>query len=878
MTAESSGTNDPSQGQDAPVSPVGSRFPEIQGFRIIQELGRSPKGVVYKARRLVEQDVVAAKVYRDSTAREPRFREILQRNAEGSFLLEHPALVRSLGCHETDGRLLLVMEYARGEPLSRALQRNVRFLPPRALGIAFQCASALRYAHDRNRYHGRLHPGDLILGDEAVRVLGVGLGERPEHAAWQVKDPHLFEPLIYVAPEAMPSMDSPTDHEARRAMDLYALGGILYHMLTGTSPFRGADESTITQERNAIVPAPVRWPRGTEHDLPPRAVALVERLLSANPAERGDYDGLMPALEEAIQEAEGQPMPPPKRVAPMPVLPPAEVAPRPGTQPAGTPQPASHSSSKAMLAPRRPRPQPYGAIPAPYYGERRGERFSTALLIGAVVFVFGFASGLAVKTFLFSPAAPTGSAEPDSTEQKKPAVTAKEEPRATAPRTEPVQPERKPARMTDEETRAERRLALAQEMLETGEAQWNRNMLRVLRDIMDEAGPSTRTELRARLLMAEVEDRLARAGGKVNAAKAKARTPTDAEDKVFGDHVSRARELVVQKRFGAAIEHLRALPESLKMAPFTERVDTEVTSVEQSAKAAFAETAAQAEKALAAGDFAKARALYQNVQARYGIAKWTDAAAVRLKRIQSDETLARDAKAKASAERKTLVALKAFSKVLTRVIPDSASFKYDEARAAVDRFATDTTDPAVKKWANEYAKLIRDEKWFFERCRTRLKEEIETKGASPLQVYNAKKKGAPGLDIIDFDEQGLTFAVKRGGSQGTRKRDWETINPKQPYNMLQLLMDKANEQEQRALAMMAFHRAARSTHAASDKGLSKETAAGIRRKAADFRTMTEDALRAAVQADPTSRGKVDEQRKLLDRIIQLLSEPPEVPE
>src|ERR1043165_5237392 len=87
-------------------------LPELKGFRILLELARSPKGVVYKARRLVEQDVVALKVFRPSLC-ERKFVQELPANAEASFLLEHRHLVRTLGCVHDSGSLLLMTDYAQ---------------------------------------------------------------------------------------------------------------------------------------------------------------------------------------------------------------------------------------------------------------------------------------------------------------------------------------------------------------------------------------------------------------------------------------------------------------------------------------------------------------------------------------------------------------------------------------------------------------------------------------------------------------------------------------------------------------------------------------------------------------------------------------------
>src|SRR5512137_2914673 len=100
-----------------------SPYPEIEGLRVICELGSSPRGMTYKARRLLEQDIIAVKVFNEKLSGDRVFCEQLERNAGVAFLLDHRGLAKTLGVFQDKGRLCLLMEYAPGEPLSRALQR-----------------------------------------------------------------------------------------------------------------------------------------------------------------------------------------------------------------------------------------------------------------------------------------------------------------------------------------------------------------------------------------------------------------------------------------------------------------------------------------------------------------------------------------------------------------------------------------------------------------------------------------------------------------------------------------------------------------------------------------------------------------------------------
>ncbi|MCX7804475.1 MAG: serine/threonine protein kinase, partial [Planctomycetota bacterium] len=315
----------------------GSSLPTIEGLRIICELGRSPRGITYKARRLLEQDIVAVKVFNDGLSRNAEFRERLDRNAGLAFLLEHRAMVRTLGVFQDGDRLCLMMEYAPGEPLTRALQRNVRFGPERAVAIAMRIGSALSYAWRHGYVHGRLHPSDVIVTADQVSVLGIALGEKvevPPPGTPIADEVGRFNPLIYAAPELLKGAGPPAG--AEYLCDLYSLGAILHHMLTGLPPFRtSAIEAFV---RKGVQPALV-WPRDMEDKLPRNAVVLVERLVRSDPAARGSFETLADGLQAALQEIRGiRPCVQAWAPEPPPVLPPVEPLPaRPAAQPAAAP-------------------------------------------------------------------------------------------------------------------------------------------------------------------------------------------------------------------------------------------------------------------------------------------------------------------------------------------------------------------------------------------------------------------------------------------------------------------------------------------------------------------------------------------------------------
>ncbi|MHC4253539.1 MAG: protein kinase domain-containing protein [Planctomycetota bacterium] len=248
-----------------PYDPESAELPEVPGFRVIAAAGAGSRGVVFRARDLASQELVALKVlepgYASSLADAPGLdvdangRLDAARRSIGDLLahlaaVDAPGLVTprrvvevARGGEGSGPALAFVMEFVDGDSLARGLQRNVRFAPARAAGIAREAAAALLAAHAGGFVHGGLHPGKLLLADERTRVLGTGLGEtlpeefRPAEAAGRTS------PHVYAAHEVLAG-DRPTE-----ASDVFSLGAILYHLLTGLPPYKSRGLGALKVER-----------------------------------------------------------------------------------------------------------------------------------------------------------------------------------------------------------------------------------------------------------------------------------------------------------------------------------------------------------------------------------------------------------------------------------------------------------------------------------------------------------------------------------------------------------------------------------------------------------------------------------------------------
>ncbi|MDB6079452.1 MAG: serine/threonine protein kinase, partial [Akkermansiaceae bacterium] len=209
-----------------PLTPeeVGRKFPQ---FEFLECLGRGGMGVVYKARQKALDRVVAVKILAGEWQEEPGFAERFAREARLLARLAHPNIVTVHDFGEAAGLYYLVMEYVDGVNL-RDLLRDGRLEPQQALAIVSPVCEALQYAHGHGVVHRDIKPENLLLDREGrVKIADFGVAMLAGDAPDQSGTP------AYMAPEQA-ARSKKADHR----VDLYALGVVLYEMLTGERPGR----------------------------------------------------------------------------------------------------------------------------------------------------------------------------------------------------------------------------------------------------------------------------------------------------------------------------------------------------------------------------------------------------------------------------------------------------------------------------------------------------------------------------------------------------------------------------------------------------------------------------------------------------------------
>src|SRR5262249_2876023 len=198
--------------------------------------------------------------------------------------LEHPNIVRALDAEQVGRVSFLAMEYVPGRDLERLLRDRGPLPPSEAAGYAAQAAPGLAHAHGRGVVHRDIKPSNLLLGDDGrVRVLDLGLGalldvDDAERGSFATCDGMAAGTADYMSPEQAAGRGAPDGRS-----DLYGLGGVMYHLLTGRVPFPGESRVECLAARIKGRPAPLGERRP---GLPPGLVGAVERLMATRPGDR----------------------------------------------------------------------------------------------------------------------------------------------------------------------------------------------------------------------------------------------------------------------------------------------------------------------------------------------------------------------------------------------------------------------------------------------------------------------------------------------------------------------------------------------------------------------------------------------------------------
>jgi predicted ATPase/class 3 adenylate cyclase len=258
-------------------------------YEILDKLGSGGMGVVYRARDLRLERIVALKFLPPHLSADERARSRLLVEAQAAAALDHPNIctIHEIGDAD-DGRLFLAMPFYDGETLKQRLAGGA--LPPeQTIDIAIQVAQGLASAHDRGIVHRDIKPANLVItNDGVVKILDFGVAK--------LTDVSLTHPGMTPGTVAYMSPEQARGDAVDTRTDLWSLGVLLYEMLTGERPFRGDHDAVVLNAIQIAQPVPIGV---TTAGVPALLEQVVDRALEK------DREKRYPAAREMVQALEG---------------------------------------------------------------------------------------------------------------------------------------------------------------------------------------------------------------------------------------------------------------------------------------------------------------------------------------------------------------------------------------------------------------------------------------------------------------------------------------------------------------------------------------------------------------------------------------------
>ncbi|MBI3464438.1 MAG: serine/threonine protein kinase [Planctomycetes bacterium] len=230
-----------------------SQTTDIPGYQLLEKLGQGSMGMVYKARQLSMNRVVAIKVLHPRLAINEEFIVRFRREAQVAGQLSNNHIVQAIDTGESQGRHYFVMEYVEGFTIQDELDKGKVYEEAAALGIVLQVAEALEHAHRKGLVHRDIKPDNIMIApDGTVKLADMGLARPTADTAWaQAEQGLAIGTPYYISPEQVRGLK---DIDIRA--DIYSLGATLYHMVTGKVPFPGKtrEEVMVAHLKSELVP------------------------------------------------------------------------------------------------------------------------------------------------------------------------------------------------------------------------------------------------------------------------------------------------------------------------------------------------------------------------------------------------------------------------------------------------------------------------------------------------------------------------------------------------------------------------------------------------------------------------------------------------
>lgn len=252
----------------------------IPGYKIIRKLGAGAMATVFLARQISLDRPVAIKVLPRRYSDNADFISRFQREGRAAAKLNDPNIVAAYDVGNSGDHHYFVMEYVDGETVYDRITANKRFDEGEAISVAKQVASALRHAHDRGFIHRDIKPKNvMITKGGVVKLADLGLARAlSDKEAAEAEAGRAFGTPFYISPEQIRGKV-----DIGPQADIYGLGATLYHMVTGSVPFKGKSPSEVMHRhlKEQLI-APDHLNPGLSSEL----AQIIEMMMAKDPTDR----------------------------------------------------------------------------------------------------------------------------------------------------------------------------------------------------------------------------------------------------------------------------------------------------------------------------------------------------------------------------------------------------------------------------------------------------------------------------------------------------------------------------------------------------------------------------------------------------------------
>ena len=256
-----------------------SALPKIGKYEVIRELGKGATSAVYQAYDPFQNRQVAIKVVFPEALGDrehgKRYRKLFITEASLAGKLSHPHIVGIYDAVADDEASYIVMEYVDGTTLEKYARHDALLPVQRIVEIIYKCARALEYASNQGVIHRDIKPANILLASGSdIKISDFGAALTQSSDTTQVSG--IGSPA-YMSPEQV------KEQHLTHQTDMFSLGVVMYQLLTGQPPFRGANNYNIIYQIINVDPPP---PIAVRPDIPPRIDAIVMRALQKDTERR----------------------------------------------------------------------------------------------------------------------------------------------------------------------------------------------------------------------------------------------------------------------------------------------------------------------------------------------------------------------------------------------------------------------------------------------------------------------------------------------------------------------------------------------------------------------------------------------------------------